>query len=108
MDSAIENIYNLLHAPILTPYNLLENVKLDNYKYVNYSMDHNGIVCEMKCMMENDEVVFHYHFDQRDYLEKVYMSEMEGVKRLVFERNTELEKELMDYKAKSNNLSDAI
>ena len=47
MDSAIENIYNLLHAPILTPYNLLENVKLDNYMYVNYSMDNNNALWKM-------------------------------------------------------------
>lgn len=48
---------------------------------VNYSMDNNGVVCEMKCIMENDEVVFYYHFNEKDYLEKVYMSEAGSMKK---------------------------
>ena len=75
---------------------------------VNYSMDNNGVVCEMKCIMENDEVVFYYHFNEKDYLEKVYMSEAGSMKKIIFERSAELEKELKDYRSKSNNLSDAI
>ena len=75
---------------------------------VNYSMDNNGVVCEMKCIMENDEVVFYYHFNEKDYLEKVYMSEAGSMKKIIFERSAELEKELKDYRSKINNLSDAI
>ncbi len=44
-------------------------------------MDNNGVVCEMKCIMENDEVVFYYHFNEKDYLEKVYMSEAGSMKK---------------------------
>lgn len=30
----MNKIYMLLNSPIVTPYNLLENVKLKNYEYV--------------------------------------------------------------------------
>ena len=42
--------------------------------------------------MENDEVVFYYHFNEKDYLEKVYMSEAGSMKKIIFERSAELEK----------------
>ena len=48
----VKRIYDLLHSPVLTPYNLLENVKLDNYFYVNYYKNEIGIVCEMKCTVK--------------------------------------------------------
>ena len=36
MDAYIKKIYDMLYSPIISPYNLLENAKLDNYSYVKY------------------------------------------------------------------------
>lgn len=33
MDAYIKKIYDMLYSPIISPYNLLENAKLDNYSY---------------------------------------------------------------------------
>ena len=47
MDAYIEKIYNMLYSPILTPYNLIENVKLPNYRYLKYYTNNIGVVAEM-------------------------------------------------------------
>lgn len=96
MEHYIEKIYKLMYSPVVTPYNLLENVKLDNYSYVNYYKGEHGITAEMKCMTDDQvETVFYYNFDKEDKLFDVYM-EVDSVKTLVFDR----EKELMNLKSK--------
>jgi hypothetical protein len=91
MDSIIAKIYELLYSPIVTPYNLLENAKLANYKYVNYYKGDLGLIAEMQCVMDdNEEVVFYYHFDEYDKLMKVYKEENQE-KVVVFDREEEFE-----------------
>jgi len=90
MENYIDKIYKLMYSPIITPYNLLGNVKLDNYAYVNYYKGYDGITCEMKCTTDDGfETIFYYNFDQDDRLYNVYM-ELDSVKTLVFDRKTEL------------------
>ncbi len=54
MDAYIKKIYDMLYSPILTPYNLLENAKLDNYSYVKYYKNEIGLVAEMRCMIPGE------------------------------------------------------
>ena len=49
MDAYIKKIYDMLYSPILTPYNLLENVKLPNYNYLKYYTNSIGVVAEIQC-----------------------------------------------------------
>ena len=73
MDAYIKRIYDMLYSPVLTPYNLLENVKLPNYRYVKYYTNSIGIVAEMLCLVdEGEEKAFYYQFDKKDYLQKIY------------------------------------
>lgn len=103
MQSNIRKIYELLHSPILTPYNLLENVKLDNYNYVNYYKGEIGIICEMECFENNNTVVkFYYHFDNNDHLYKVLMDSKNNKQEELFHRDSELKKELNKYSTHKN------
>lgn len=103
MEKYINKIYDLLYSPIITPYNLLENAKLDNYFYVNYYKDDFGLISEMKCSMEDGtEKIFFYHFDTLDRLDRVYMQDG-NCKKLVFSRETELIRTKTDYLEKQKN-----
>lgn len=91
MDETIRKIYELMHSPIITPYNLLKNVKLDNYSYVNYYKGELGLITEMACSMDDGvEAIFYYHFDEKDRLMKIYQ-EIKGEQNIVFDRDEALE-----------------
>lgn len=101
MDNYIEKIYDLLYSPIVTPYNLLENAKLDNYNYVNYYKGVLGLIVEMECIMdEGQETIFYYYFDKNDRLIKIY-KERKGQSIIVFDRNEELKGVEKTYLAKA-------
>jgi hypothetical protein len=91
MDDKIKRIYELMYSPIITPYNLLENAKLQNYSYVKYYRDNSGLICEMKCTMEDQsEAVFYYQFDIEDKLSNIYVKD--GRKKvLIYSRQSDLE-----------------
>lgn len=104
MNENIEKIYELLYSPIITPYNLLENAKLDNYEYVNYYKEEHGLVAEMKCIMDGtyNKKVFYYHFDSEDKLYQVY-TKMNGKKVCIFDRKQEIENEKNKYLVSKEN-----
>lgn len=78
MDAYIKKIYDMLYSPIISPYNLLENAKLENYSYVKYFTNEEGLVAEMQCVIPGEgEMVFYYQFDKKDYLQRIYQNTME-------------------------------
>lgn len=101
MDKIIKKIYELIHSPIVTPYNLLENAKLDNYNYVNYYKGEIGLVAEMECSISDGvNAIYYYCFDENDKLIKVY-EEVKGQKDIVFDREEELSSLSKTYIAKT-------
>lgn len=109
MRSNIRKIYELLHTPILTPYNLLENVKLNNYSYVNYYKGEIGIICEMKCTNQNSiESKYYYYFDGNDHLYKVFIESPDGGREELYNRNSELQKEIIKYTKQQSKGNTAI
>ena len=91
MDAYIKKIYDMLYSPLISPYNLLENAKLENYSYVKYFTNEEGLVAEMQCVVPGDgEQVFYYQFDKKDYLQKIYRNAME-TKNIVFNRQEAVE-----------------
>jgi len=97
MSNDIMKIYNMLYSPIITPYNLLENAKLDNYSYVKYYKDNNGVIAEMECLITGEGMkTFYYHFDKKDYLQKVYIKN-DCAKQIIFDRGEQLEKSKAEY-----------
>lgn len=91
MEKYIDKLYTLLHSPIITPYNLLENAKLDNYNYVKYYKGNNGLIAEMQCINDDAiEVTFFYEFNRKDELDIVFMKDGSDLE-VVFSRNEEIE-----------------
>ena len=78
MDAYIKKIYDMLYSPIISPYNLLENAKLDNYSYVKYYTNEIGLVAEMQCTIHGEGMqIFYYQFDKNDYLQMIYQGNVE-------------------------------
>lgn len=89
MKNQFQQLYDLIYSPIITPYSLLENAKLDNYEYVNYSKAVNGLLVSMKCEIEPGyKVIFNYYFDEKDFLQRVEMVSS-GEQELIFDRESE-------------------
>ena len=79
------------------PYNLLENAKLENYSYVKYFTNEEGLVAEMQCVIPGEgEMVFYYQFDKKDYLQRIYQNTMEK-KNIVFSRKKAVETAKEEY-----------
>ena len=76
----------MLYSPIISPYNLLENAKLDNYSYVKYYKNEVGLVAEMQCEIPGEgKKVFYYQFDKKDYLQVIYQNTMK-TGNIIFDR----------------------
>ncbi len=91
MNELINDIYSLTEDAIITPRDLVDNIKLANYKKISYeSTNTNGLKCEM--ITENDakdEVIFNYYFDDKDFL--IYVEAIENsVKTVMFNRSEKL------------------
>lgn len=85
MDAYIKKIYDMLYSPIISPYNLLENAKLENYSYVKYFTNEEGLVAEMQCVIPGEgEMVFYYQFDKKIIAKNI--PEYYGEKNIVFSR----------------------
>ena len=56
MFNYIDEIYKLTNFAILTPSNLLNNIKLENYEEIRYYKDNGDLICEM-VSIEDKEVV---------------------------------------------------
>ena len=79
MDVQIKKIYDMLYSPIISPYNLLENAKLENYSYVKYYTNETGLVAEMQCeILGGGEQIFYYQFDKKDFLQKIYQGKIDN------------------------------
>lgn len=97
MEDYIKKIYNMLYSPIITPYNLLENAKLENYNYVKYYTNEVGLVAEMECEIQGEgDQVFYYQFDKKDYLQKIYQNTVEE-KNIIFTRQEAVEVAKKEY-----------
>jgi len=97
MNKIIDKIYQLIYSPIVTPYNLLSNAKLNNYEYVNYYKENNGLIAEMKCKIEDSFETFYYYFDENDFLQEIYKLQ-NGIKILIYSRKQEINKYKALYK----------
>ncbi|MBP2644090.1 MAG: hypothetical protein H6Q67_1977 [Firmicutes bacterium] len=97
MQEKIQQIYDLLYSPIVTPYNLLENAKLKNYEYVKYYKTKDAFVAEMKCdNLSGESTIYYYHFDDNNYLKCIY--QQKGIHTtLMFDRAQEAENKKAEF-----------
>ena len=97
MDAYIKKIYDMLYSPIISPYNLLENAKLENYSYVKYYTNEIGLVAEMECSISDEgNQIFYYQFDKKDYLQTIYQKTDIG-RQMVFDRSEAVEAAKEEY-----------
>lgn len=97
MKNIINRIYELTNSSILTPYNLLDNILLENYKEIKFTKDQNIIKCEILAIEDNNKDIFFYEFDNKNKLQLAYtISENETIE--LFNRKKELDTLLTDYK----------
>lgn len=89
-------IYDLSYLPLLTPYNLLDNLKLDNYTSVNYTKTTSGIIAEVNCLVNKSPMSFYYEFDLSNNLNKIYYYEDNNIDFL-FDRTELLDKYRKSY-----------
>jgi len=69
MYEKLERLYDEIYGPKLTPYELLDNVKLPHYISVDFKKENNFIQGITKCYIETGELaVFIYTFNQDNKL----------------------------------------
>ena len=99
-------IYNLTYLPILTPNNLLDNLKLDNYNSISFKKSEDSIISEINCTINKESVTFYYIFDKDNNLNEAYYYENNN-KMFLFNRIQLLEslkQEYLNSNKKINNL----
>lgn len=99
LDTIIQNIYEIKNYSIVTPKDLLDNVKLDNYSYVNYYKKNNNLVVDMECMCEDGiRRKFNYIFDNNDNLLQIKATPGNLMQTdVLFDREIELKVLLDEY-----------
>ncbi|KMT22969.1 hypothetical protein [Clostridium cylindrosporum] len=85
----IDKIYDLTYNEILTPYNLIDNLKLDNYHEIKYAKNNDGIIAEVICDVSQTRTSFYYQFNFDNFLNEIYYFEG-NVKEYLFNRSAEL------------------
>lgn len=96
-DTIIDKIFDLKNQNIVTPYNLLENLKNDNYKYVNYLKEKNSILCDIGFIEDGSLIKFLYKFNKDFKLENIVYDTGTGENVELFNRQKELDKALFNY-----------
>ncbi|CUB34887.1 hypothetical protein BN2127_JRS7_00505 [Bacillus subtilis] len=93
--SIIEHLYDEIHGPKLTPYELLENVKLPNYISVDFKTENDFIIGISKCKIDKDEIAtFTYFFNKENKLVRL-TSNVNGENSEIYNR----EKAIKEYYA---------
>lgn len=105
--NTIDKIYELTYSPLLTPYNLLDNLSLDNYSSINYSKTNNNIISEITCLVDNEEFKFYYLFDENQFLKEIYYYENEN-KEYLFNREVSLAEIRSEYVSSDIQLNKCI
>lgn len=89
----------MTNAQILTPHNLLDNIKLDNYQEIKYYKNESSLYCEMKSIENNEEIRYLYEFGMDNKLQRAQIfSDVEVME--IFNRSKELKIALENYDIK--------
>ncbi|WP_025182833.1 hypothetical protein [Leptospira kirschneri] len=68
---AIKQMYNLLYSPIITPENLVDNLRKDQYESVHFYKTSEGIIAEVNAILSNEIATYRYYFDKQELLQSV-------------------------------------
>ena len=88
LNEDLDKLSKLINSSILTPYNLLENLELDNYLSINYYKQNDYIVADIVFLAHNERITYRYMFDYDNFLQKIY--HVNGDEMILhFDRNQE-------------------
>lgn len=91
MDKLISKLYYILNNPLVTPWDLVENVKLDNYDNLHIAKGEKGIIATIECVNDGGSTVeYVYYFDHQDHLLSLVLREGH-LEEIVFDRSKEIE-----------------
>lgn len=91
MEELINKLYYILNNPLVTPWDLVENVKLDNYDNLHIAKGEQGITATIECRSdEGSTVEYVYYFDQQDHLMSLVLRDGYS-DEIVFDRTKEIE-----------------
>lgn len=69
MNEVIENLYNEIYAPKLTPQELINNLHLPNYESIEFSKSDTDISAVAKCKLDTGQKAsFFYTFNEDNML----------------------------------------
>ncbi|TCT23348.1 hypothetical protein EDD68_10762 [Melghiribacillus thermohalophilus] len=108
MQKLIKKLYDELYSPKLTPEELLNNIKHDNYISVNFSREDGKIIGITKCYLKNGLLAeYKYVFDNEKKLIKL-SSNICGEEEIIYDRDTAIKKIYKEIKLKKSSLEKAI
>lgn len=100
MNQLIEQLYDELYSPKVSPEELINNAALPNYKYVNFESNQTGLIVTTKCSLENDEdAEYKYQFDNEKRL-LTLIGNIDGEIDVIYNRSIEIAskyKEIKEY-----------
>lgn len=68
----MDELFKLLKSPLVTPFNLLENITLNNYVSIKYYKDNDSILADIVFLSYNEEITYRYVFDKNYFLQEIY------------------------------------
>lgn len=96
-EELIKEICDLANDYLLTPLDLVENARLENYKYIKYYTKKDYLICEMKFEVSLEKYIFYYYFDTNNKLQQIY-GKKGKIKKLYFDRKNTVEEKIIEYK----------
>lgn len=95
-EEMIKQICDLANDYLLSPFDLVENARLDNYEYIKYYSKDDYLICEMKFEVSLEKYVFYYYFDKDNKLQQIY-GRKGRVKKLYFNRKDAIAEKVFEY-----------
>ncbi|ULG86606.1 hypothetical protein FH593_20085 (plasmid) [Leptospira interrogans] len=96
----LRQIYNLIYSSIITPENLVDNLRKDMYTSIHFYKTANGIISEVNATLKNGEkVTYSYSFDKNEKLQSL-IKKLDTSFEPLFDRNDSLVKNLKKTKLK--------
>lgn len=96
MKNLMNQVYELTNLALLTPQNLVENIRLENYKQIKYYQKDKEIICEMLTEEDNESITYLYYFSMKNQLQRAYAKYGDESIEL-FDRSKELKSMLDEY-----------
>jgi antitoxin component of MazEF toxin-antitoxin module len=93
MNDKFEELYNELYSPKITPHELLENVKLENYLSVEFNTDsNNNIIATTKCQTSHEEITEFTYVFANDYSLQELTAKSKNSIDVIYNRQKEVAK----------------